>query len=160
MSWNGVLVQVWYMKVGCFTIFIARSFSPFIPKTSKTCKNRMFLDTPNIQNLYLSWVSILNPCACSPKPGGNDSLWHLSAGKPMISTRKWYTHGGVSISAVRGWRVYRRVLFMGSKYLWVCPKLDTRNQQGMERSIEPNGTISRQNYVHYFTNPKQGDLGN
>jgi len=37
--------------------------SAFIPKTSKTCKNRMFLDTPNIQNLYLSWVSILNP-AC------------------------------------------------------------------------------------------------
>ena len=56
-----VLVQVRYMKVGCFTIFTARSFSPFIPKTSKTCKNRMFLDTPNIQNLYLSWVFILTP---------------------------------------------------------------------------------------------------
>jgi hypothetical protein len=111
-----------------------------IPQTSKIC---IFLGSQ-------SWT----PRACSPKPGGNGSLWHLSSGKPMISTRKWYTHGGVSRSAVRGWRVYRRVLFMA------CPKLDTRNQQGMERSIEPNGTITRQNYVYYFTNPKQGDLGN
>lgn len=44
------------------------------PKSSKLC---IFLWST-------SWNDV-KPRACSPKPGGNGSPWHLSAGKLMIS---------------------------------------------------------------------------
>ena len=113
-------VQVWYMKVECFTLLqqeisavsypkhpnnIQTLYASWYPETSKNIQTHSKLSKHHpkiIQNhpttskiiqkssklcIFLwstSWNDV-KPRACSPKPGGNGSPWHLSAGKLMIS---------------------------------------------------------------------------